>query len=315
MDSYALFNRARSFVGRAPEGMGRAVFTGVGLVAGALPIGGVKQMRKNYSRIDNLSTPRLVCASMAGMANYMRYYYEIFRQEKVSDVQLAHRTWLDNGQLMRQQFADGKPVIAALLHAGNWDLAGAWAEKYLTHVVTVAEKLADPRMAEGFLSFREGLGMKIYLAVKGSHVIESLEDEASEPVLIPLLADRDLTLSGVRVRLCGHEMLVAPGPALLAVRTGGPIFPLVMKHVRLRGSQARMAGTRWGNQILALDPIYPSASSESDPETIRHDVERMCQEWMDRIEPWMKDNYRHWHMLQKVFVSDLDPERLARRRG
>lgn len=313
MDSYALFTRARSFVGRAPEPVGRAVFTGVGLLAGALPIGGVKQMRKNYSRITDLSTPRLVLASMTGMANYMRYYYEIFRQDKVSDVELAHRTWLDNGQAMRQQFADGKPAIAALLHAGNWDLAGAWAEKYFTHVVTVAEKLADPRMAEGFLAFREGLGMKIYLAVKDSHVMESLEDEARDPVLIPLLADRDLTLSGVNVSLCGHDLLVAPGPALLAVRTGEPIFPLVMKHVRLRGSRARMAGTRWGNQILALDAIYPQASMKDEPEVIRADVERMSQEWMDRIEPWMKENFVHWHMLQKVFVADLDPDRLARR--
>ena len=44
-------------------------------------------------------------------------------------------------------------------------------------------------------------------------------------------------------------------------------------------------------------------------------MRRMSQEWMDQFEPWLRAHLEDWHMLQRVFVSDLDPERLARARA
>lgn len=314
MDAYRLFQLATRFVRSTPEPLGRALFHGIGTVSGVLPIPGVKQLRRNYNRISQLPPLAGVTRSVRGMQHYMRYYYEIFRQADVTIDQLPYRNWLTNGDFLRGQLNSGRPVIAALMHTGNWDLAGAWSEKYLVHVVTVAEKLADPRMADSFLEFREELGMTIYQAVSGNSVFKSLQHEAQEAVLLPLLADRDLTASGVVVRLCGHEMMVAPGPALLAISTGEPIVPLMMAHRRLHGDHARQAGTRWGNEIIAFDPIYPAVDAGADTETRRRDVERLCQEWMNQIEPWLVEHVEHWHMLQKVFVADLDQERLRRAR-
>lgn len=41
----------------------------------------------------------------------------------------------------------------------------------------------------------------------------------------------------------------------------------------------------------------------------------MSQEWLSQLEPLVIEHLEDWHMLQKVFVEDLDPERLARARA
>lgn len=316
MDVYALFKRAEAFVAKAPEPVGRGLFDAVGVAAALANIKGVKQLKKNYRRIDpGLSGLKLTGAAIAGMRNYMRYYYEMFRATQMSGEELNHRVVLEPDGYLRAEFAGGNSVPAALMHTGNWDLAGAWAEKHLAHVVTVAENLGDPRMAQGFIDYRTGLGMTIYLAVPGTNVFESLVEEASEPVLLPLLADRDLTASGVETTLLGHNLMLAPGPALLAVKTGRPFVPLMMRHTKDRKAAKRPGGTKWVTHIDVFPPIAPTAGPDASREEREADVARMCQEWMDSISDWMKEHYVHWHMLQKVYVDDLDMARLRARRA
>lgn len=315
MDAYRLFEAARAFVEKAPEPVGRAVFDVVGVAAALANIKGVRQLKRNYVRIDpSLSGARLQGAAITGMRNYMRYYYEMFRAPSMPDEQLEHRVRIVPDEYLRAELARNS-VPAALMHTGNWDLAGAWAEKYLAHVVTVAEKLGDPRMAQGFIDYRTGLGMSIYLAERGTNVFASLVDEAAEPILLPLLADRDLTSSGVPTPLCGHDLMLAPGPALLAIRTGRPFVPLLMRHVKVSGEERRRAGTRWVTHLDALDPIAPAVGPDAPRAEQEADVARMCREWMDAAGPWMREHYVHWHMLQRVFVEDLDMGRVRARQA
>ena len=314
MDAYSLFKKAEKFVALAPEPVGRALFDVIGTATALANIKGVKQLKINYQRIDpTLSGFKLQGAAITGMRNYMRYYYEMFRTPAIGDEELAHRVSLVPDSYMRSEFSAGSAVPAALMHTGNWDLAGAWAEKHLAHVVTVAEKLGDPRMAQGFIDYRTGLGMSIYLAEKGTNVFGSLVEEANEPVLIPLLADRDLTASGVPTTLLGHDLMLAPGPALLAIRTGKPFVPLLMRHQKLKGAERKRAGTRWRTHIDVLDPIAPSVGPDASREEQSADVARMCQEWMDAAGPWLREHYVHWHMLQRVYVEDLDMSRVRAR--
>ncbi|MBM9433370.1 phosphatidylinositol mannoside acyltransferase [Flaviflexus equikiangi] len=316
MDFYRLFTLAQRFVEKAPEPLGRAVFDVAGTCAALANGGGVRQLKKNYRRLDpDLSGLKLQAAAVTGMRNYMRYYYEMFAAPTIPQEKLSHRVRLVPDDYLRSEFAGGRAVPAALMHTGNWDVAGAWSEKNLAHVVTVAEKLADPRMAQGFLDYRTSLGMTIYLAVKNGSVFESLVREASEPVLLPLLADRDLTASGVEVTLLGHRLLIAPGPALLAVRTGRPFVPIMMRHVKVSGEERSRAGTPWISHLDVFDPIVPTVGPDASRAEQSADVARMCQEWMDAVGPWLREHYVHWHMLQKVYVDDVDMDRVRAKRA
>ena len=44
-------------------------------------------------------------------------------------------------------------------------------------------------------------------------------------------------------------------------------------------------------------------------------VEALTQAWVDEFAAMMATKAQDWHMMQRVYVEDLDPERLARARA
>lgn len=319
VDSIRLFRGAQRVVCALPEAAGRALFSMLGTAIGVSGSAGVRQLRRNLGRVldagaSGTSGRASVGLACSAMRSYMRYYYECFRLPAMSEAQVRARVRIVNAEAIRGEFREGRAAIGALVHAGNWDMAGAWAELELAHVHTLAEKLEPEELYDFFVSFRESLGMHVYPA--GSGAIHTLEAAAnSEACLVPILADRDLTVSGVETPFCGHMMMVAAGPALLAQRTGCLIFPIFSHYERLSGTRSRVAGCRWGTVLTVGEPIAARTTRESSPEERRDDIARMSHEWIAQCEPWVRQHPQDWHMLQKVFVEDLDPERLARARA
>lgn len=317
MDVVRAFALARVAVERLPESVGRALFSAAGTAMGLSGSAGARRLRANQARIrPGLGPVRARLLSAAAMRSYMRYYYECFRLPVLGEDRILARVQLDNDAELRADLASGRSATAALVHAGNWDMAGAWACIDLAPVHTLAERLEPAGLYEDFLRFRTGLGMTIYPVVRGGGGLRALEEDMAAGVCFtPILADRDLTASGVEVRLAGHAMLVAPGPALLAQRTGCAIYPVFSRYERLARRRRAAAGTRWGLRLTVGEPVRAETTPDSDSRERAADVRRMSQEWMDQFEPWLRAHLEDWHMLQRVFVSDLDPERLARARA
>ena len=317
MDVVRAFALARAAVERLPESVGRALFSAAGTAMGLSGSAGARRLRANQARIrPGLGPVRARLLSAAAMRSYMRYYYECVRLPVLGEDRILARVQLDNDAELRADLASGRSATAALVHAGNWDMAGAWACIDLAPVHTLAERLEPAGLYEDFLRFRTGLGMTIYPVVRGGGGLRALEEDMAAGVCFtPILADRDLTASGVEVRLAGHAMLVAPGPALLAQRTGCAIYPVFSRYERLARRRRAAAGTRWGLRLTVGEPVRAETTPDSDSRERAADVRRMSQEWMDQFEPWLRAHLEDWHMLQRVFVSDLDPERLARARA
>ncbi|CCH75974.1 Lipid A biosynthesis lauroyl acyltransferase [Nostocoides japonicum T1-X7] len=259
----------------------------------------VQQLRRNYARVrPELSRSALEVLVLQGVQSYLRYWCEAFRLPELSHGQIRERMRLDNDAQVRAILADGRPWIGFLGHLGNWDLAGAWSEIALAHVVTVAERLKPEEVFEEFLRFREGLGMRILPLTGGGNVFGELRSVLAEgrPLLMPLLADRDLTRHGVRVQLCGHEASVAVGPAALAVATGAPLFPVSVHYEpapELRG--------RWRTVATIHDEVVDPGVG-----TTRERVAAMSQGCADALGAAIREHTQDWHMMQKVFTADLD---------
>ncbi|MFY9262911.1 MAG: phosphatidylinositol mannoside acyltransferase [Actinomycetaceae bacterium] len=315
MDIVKAFKVATALVTRIPEPVGRGIFNAIGAVVGMGNSAGVRQLRKNLNRIVPLTGFAERRRSARAMIHYMRYYYEAFRLPALTEEQIFARVSTENIERITSILESGSSCSAAIMHSGNWDLAGAWATKELAPIHTIAEKLKPDELAELFLTFRQSLGMTIHHAVKGGGAIRKITQSMQEEVIFaPLLCDRDLSASGVEVTLCGHALRVAPGSAMLAQNTGTPMIPLtiVAENFKDDRERVRRAGSPWGVKLLVGEPIYPTAAPHADRETRRADITAMNQQWMDQISLLMPEYHEHWHMLQKVFVEDLDAQRLAR---
>lgn len=297
---------------RLPGGLVRAATTFAADVVWWRRGGGVRRLEANLARVrPDLDERGLRRLSRAGMRSYLRYFGEAFTLRGMDADRVAARVRAEGLEHVVPHVDAGRQVVLALAHCGNWDLAGAWATTHVAPVTTVAERLQPEELFQEFLAFRESIGLRVIPLTGGGDVFRQLVRVArSGPGLLPLLADRDLTAKGLEVDLLGHRARVAAGPAALAVTTGAPLVPTAIRYERLHGARRRAAGGPWGIVIRFCAPVDAPADL---PRGER--VAALTQAWVDALGEQIHAYPQDWHMLQRVFVADLDPERDASRRA
>jgi KDO2-lipid IV(A) lauroyltransferase len=294
---------------KVPEVLTRGVMNAGADIAWLMRTQGVRQLEANIRRArPEASRRQLRRLSRAGMRNYLRYFSEAFNLPRLTPEQIDARVRPVGVATAMAEAGAGRAVVLVLAHQGNWDLAGAWATMHLAPATTVAERLDPPEVFEEFVKLRAALRVRVIPLDRGSDVFRELVRLVrAGNALIPLLSDRDLTSRGVEVTLLGERARVAAGPAALAVAAGTMVIPTTLRHERLYGAQRRAAGTRWGMVVTFAPPVVVPQGVPR-PEQ----VQRVTQEWVDVLSADIKSYPTHWHMLQKVFVADLDPRVVAR---
>lgn len=311
-DPARLVLAAFRFFARAPEWLSRAIMAVGADVAWLRHGAGVRQLEANLRMARPEATPReLRRLSRAGMRTYLRYFAEAFVLPRLTAEQIDARVRALGTETPIAECGNGRPVVLALAHQGNWDLAGAWATSHLAPATTVAERLEPPEVFEEFRRMREAIGMTVIPLDEGQDVFRQLVRACrAGNVLIPLVADRDLTSRGIEVDLLGARARVAAGPAALAIAAGALVVPTTLRHERLHGARRRAAGSPWGLVITFHPPIsVPEGLGRTEQVTV------MTQAWADVLGADIARYPTHWHMLQKVFVAHLDPARYAATRA
>ena len=264
--------------------------------------GSVHRLRDNYRTVHpQISDAELDRLVHGGVRSYLRYWCEAFRLPDLGPEQLTRSVRVVGAGPVRDALAEGRAVVCFLGHLGNWDMAGAWATRHLGPVVTVAERLRPEPVFEEFLAFRERLGMRIIPLTGGGDVYQLLREAAAEPVVIPLLADRDLTRRGLEVDFAGDRSRVAIGPAALAYDTGSRLHPVSIHY-----EPAADGPGGWRSVITFHDPV-PVPTGESRHRAVRTMTASCATVLGDEVRLHTSD----WHMMQRVFVRHLDPARVA----
>ena len=247
----------------------------------------VQRLRANLARArPGLPPAELDALTRAGVRSYLRYWRESFRLPAWPTDDLVRRTRTVGEQHLRDAHAQGRGVVAALPHMANWDWAGAWACATGIPITTVAERLRPERLYDEFVAYRRSLGMEILPLTGGDPTLPVLEEHLRAGRLVPLLADRDLTRFGVQVELCGRPARMPRGPALLARSTGAPLIPVTLAY---RGEDM---------EITFHEPI-PHQDGDAG-------LVVMMQAVADRFTEGLVADPQDWHMMQRVFVADLD---------
>ena len=262
----------------------------------------IDRLRSNMARLTG--TEPSADELRDAVRSHIRNYAEQLMLGSRRGAPLLEGVSFEGFEALAQASADG-PVVLALGHSGSWDRAGAWVCAHGRTIVTVAEKVEPPSLFERFVALREGLGMEIIGVAKGESVFSALiERVRGRSVIVPLLADRDISGSGIEVDLGTRRALVAAGPAALATKLDRPLFAACITYENETPTGADV-------RVRCVGPI--SADGWERPGLNR--VEALTQAWVDEFAAMMASKPQDWHMMQRVFVEDLDPERLARARA
>jgi KDO2-lipid IV(A) lauroyltransferase len=223
----------------------------------------------------------------AALKSYLRTFYEVLALPAWSDAEISRRVIAINERVVRDAFA-GPGAVVALPHSGNWDLAGAWACATGMPVTTVAEQLSDAEYA-GFVAFRERLGLQV-VSHQDPGALTALLDAIRCRRVVCLLADRDLSGTGVPVSWRGHPITMPAGPAMVARRTGAALLPAVCQF------------TEEGMAIVIGEPIAPRPGREG--------LAAMMQDVADFFTVTIARQPEDWHMMQPFF-PDRQPAKEA----
>ncbi|MDQ1616895.1 MAG: phosphatidylinositol dimannoside acyltransferase, partial [Actinomycetota bacterium] len=283
-------------VRRLPEPVAYAVFRVGADLAWRRRGPRVRQLERNLRRArPDASTAELSALSRAGMRSYLRYWCDAFRLPDWDHGRVVSTVRVENEHLLRDALGAGRGVVAALMHMGNWDHAGAWAALTGAPVVTVAERLRPERLYARFLAYREGLGMEILPLTGQEGITATLVDRLRSARLVPLLADRDLRATGLEVVLLGEAARLPAGPALLALRTGAALHPVSIWYDP--GPTRRLV-------IHFHDEVLAPASGPT-----REKVTAMTQGVADVFSAAIRAHPQDWHMLAPLWTADLDTDR------
>lgn len=287
-------------IGVLPEALARSVFFR-GAEWASDDGRGMPQLRRNLARVvgaENV-TKDLVKASMR---SYARYWLEAFRLPRIAgDQQLIQQ--LDKGVEGKEHLIaaleKGKGVVLVLPHTGNWDMAGMYLVNQFQQFTTVAERLKPEILFDAFVEFRNGLGFEV-LAHQGSQQppFERLKEVVQAGGIVCLLGERDLKATGTEVEFFGELTRMPTGAARLAVESGAELLVVHTWFTEQtgRGVLGRKKKTYgWGF----------SASAPVHAETVPEMVQKIA--W--RMERNIKAHPEDWHMLQPLWLKDLNPAR------
>src|SRR5690606_33508157 len=111
--------------------------------------------------------------------------------------------------------------------------------------------------------YRRSLGMEIIPTVGGERApLDVLTDRLGQAHVVPLLADRDLSARGVEVRFFGGRTRMPAGPAMLALRTGAPLFVVSLWYDEDYHARGRLEGPLPLPQDGPLDARVRSVTQE-----------------------------------------------------
>lgn len=232
----------------------------------------VERLRANLQRVTGFSGEQLEQLTKDAMHSYMRYWCDTFRMPDWSASKIELNVELINPEVFTNPLDAGRGVVVTLPHSGNWDHAAAYFLGKGYKVATVAERLKPEKVFQAFLKYRQDLGLEVLST--DMRTVPTLIQRAKEGFIIALVADRDLSSSGIEVEFFGGTAKMPAGPAVIAERAGVDLIGAVITYTP---SSIRIIFEK-------LEISVQSQATFFEREIKKHPVD--------------------WHMLQRIWIND-----------
>ena len=271
-----------------PEPVARGAFAAGGALAARRGGPRAQQLRANLDVVTGgqLDDAALTDLTRRGMQSYARYWQEAFRLPGLSTERVVANSHMPGQEHFERALAEGRGVVFALPHSGNWDSAGVWLVHFLGGpFLTVAERLKPESLYRRFVAFREGLGMRVVPLTGGERPSSTvLKEWLTAGGTTCLLVDRDLSGAGIPVTLFGRPTTMPGGPALLAAQTGAALLPAV----------CQFDGTGWRFVVHPPVPV-------DGPGRLRDRVTAAMQQVADAFTTTIAEQPEDWHVVGGIW--------------
>lgn len=219
---YALFRAATALAGLVGERVADAFAARAGRLA-YRPLGIRRAVVEAHLRLafPERGEDWVRATAAAAYAHLGREGLTLVRLSALEPDRVLERTRVEGLDAFRDALAPGRGLVLVTGHLGNWEIGGAALAVRGIPIDVVAQRQSNPLFDRAIVRARERLGMHVIERTRAPKAgLRSLRAGR----VLALVADQDARGAGIFVPFFGRPASTHRGPALLALRTGAPIF-------------------------------------------------------------------------------------------
>ena len=210
--------------------------------------------------------------------NFGRYLVEFFTSHRVQRPEVI----LDGYEHLTDTLRRDRGTILLTAHLGNWELLGMWLHRSGIPLTAIALPHQDPRMDRLFNEQRRRCGVNVIPL--GPEAARRSLQTLRQGGLLGLLADREFADNGIRVTLCGRDVIFPRGPATLSLRSRSPAVPTFL----IREGIGKF-------RLSCEPPIWPPSHGFPGAS-----IQTLTQQYAAVIERYLKRFPEQWLVFQPV---------------
>lgn len=158
-----------------------------------------------------------------------RMVIEVMRFPLLNEKTIHEQVQVEGLEYLEAAYAEGKGVIMATGHYGNWELLGATVALHGYPMLSITRKQNNSHMDKAINEFREMVGQQVTYN-RGKHGFLAISRMLKEKNLLGVLFDQDTNDDGVELDLFGKRSVIPMGAAALSRIYGSPILPIFMHN-------------------------------------------------------------------------------------
>jgi len=287
----ALFYRlARRLCEILPRSAAYRVAEGVASLYAFFSSGDKKAIRKNMKIIRGANLP--ACQERRFIrevfVNFARYLVDFLSFSSIDESFIRRYVRIEGEENLKDARADKKGVIILTAHLGNWELGGLIAGMRGHPLYAVALPHASETVNAFFNSQREMGNLKVIplgTAVKRCFKLLKMNE------MVAFVGDKEFGTNGYPTRMFGKKVLVPPGPAFFALKTGAAVVPSFMVREET-----------FFYRLVFEAPIYSRDGSGK-----AYTFEQVMEAYIKVMERYIQAYATQWFMFSDYFFEDEKP--------
>jgi KDO2-lipid IV(A) lauroyltransferase len=203
---------------------------------------------------------------------------------------LSSHVRLERFEIVDRILKEGRGVIVAIGHLGNWELIGLAVTLAGYRLNSLARPIENPWVDRWLNRFRTSTGQEI---ISKYGALGSMIRTLQRNEVLIVQVDQDARHSGVYVNFFDRPASTHRAPAVLALKYGTPVI------------SANIFRENGVHRCIVSDPLYPDAfRQEADP------VRALTQAYTSRLEQYVREHPDQWFWVHDRWKT---AERIVRK--
>lgn len=200
-----------------------------GIAVVAVPDWRMKIAKANIMECLGVDEARAEQIADGSLRRFGRMVVEVMRFPVLTQENISQNVKVEGLEYLDAAYRQGKGVIMATGHYGNWELLGATVALHGYPMLSIARKQNNGYMDKLINEFRQMVGQKVAYNHGGRDLL-SISRMLKEKHLLGILYDQDTGDSSCRLDLFGKDTGMPLGPAALSRIYGSPILPIFLHN-------------------------------------------------------------------------------------